>query len=149
MQIPLTLEEQRYASEHYRLITSFLRRKRLDEREFFDVVAFGYLRAVRQYLGKPELVKYRFSTIAFRKMNDCLKAYYRYLSRPKRSAFIVSLDAPIGSEGGLTLTDIVSAPNYDLLDYETERLFLEQAAKLTGHRRRKLQVTIRKERHLK
>jgi len=133
----LTPEEQRYASENFALVDTYLKRKHLDENEFFDVVVFGYLRAVRQYLAKPELLKYRFSTIAFRKMNDCLYAYYRYLSRPRRNACVVSLDAPIGSEGGLSLHDIVAGPDPEMLDFETEQLFLEMASKLS---RRQLHV---------
>jgi len=131
IQIPLTPDEQKYASEHYGLVGAYLSRKKLDESEYFDVVIFGYLRAVRQYLDKPKLMKYKFSTIAWRKMNDCLYEYYRYLKRPKRNAHVVSLDAAVGSNGALTLHDVTAGPDPGMMDFETEQLFLELASKLS------------------
>ena len=130
MIIPLTPEEQQYASEHYGLVNAYLSRKKLDERDYFDVVIFGYLRAVHQYKSKPELAKYKFSTIAWRKMNDSLYAYYRYLRRPKRNADVVSLDAAYG-DGRVTYQDIVAGPDPYMMDFETEQLFIELASELS------------------
>ena len=64
-------------------------------------------------------------------MNDCLYEYYRYLSRPKRNAYVISFDTPIGAEGSMTLQDIVAGPDPGMMDFETEQLFLEMASKLT------------------
>ena len=46
----LTMEQKEYAAEHHNLVYRFLRLNRLDESEFYDVVIFGYLKAVREYL---------------------------------------------------------------------------------------------------
>jgi RNA polymerase sigma-70 factor (ECF subfamily) len=124
IQVALTPAEQQYASENYNLVNTFLLRKHLDENEYFDVVIFGYIRAVQQYLNKPELSKFKFSTIAWRKMNDCLISHYRYMKRAKRSACVVSLEDGI-------LTYQPSAPDYGMLDFETEQILLELASKLS------------------
>lgn len=45
---PLTAEEQKMAEDYYYLVDEFLRRKRLDSNEYFDVVIFGYLQAIQR-----------------------------------------------------------------------------------------------------
>ena len=66
---PLTQEESDFAAAHHNLIGRYLRRARLPEDDFYDVAVFGYLRAVRKYLARPELRQYKFSTIAYRAMS--------------------------------------------------------------------------------
>jgi len=131
IQVPLTYEEQLYAAEQYGLVSAYLKRKHLDESEYFDVIIFGFLRAVHQYQTESELPKYRFSTLAWRKMNDCLHDYYRYLRRHKRCASLVSLDAVEGDSDALMLRDLFAGPDPGTMDFETEKLFIEQASRLT------------------
>ena len=45
----LTDTERLFAEERHALIYKFLNTNGLPEDEFYDVVAFGYLRAVRRY----------------------------------------------------------------------------------------------------
>ena len=59
---PLTAEESAFAAEHHHLLLSYLKKARLDFDEFYDIAVFGYLRAVRKYLARPELRAYQFST---------------------------------------------------------------------------------------
>ena len=68
----LTPEQQKFAEQNHQVVDCFLSRKRLDAEEFYDIVIFGYLLAVQEYLEKPRLSDYAFSTIAWRNMNDCL-----------------------------------------------------------------------------
>lgn len=63
--LPLTEAESEFAAEHHSVIYGYLRKAGLPEDDFYDVVVFGYLRAVRKYLARPELRKYSFSTIAY------------------------------------------------------------------------------------
>ncbi len=142
IQVSLTAAEQEYASEHYGLVNAYLNRKHLDENDFFDVVVFGYLRAVHQYLTDPKLLRFSFSTIAWRKMNDCLCAYRRYLNRSKRNAVTISLDIPRYRSGTLSLSEIVSAPDTGMLDFETEQLMLEMASKLSERQMRVLRMKV-------
>ena len=74
----LTQEQQTFAEQNHKIVDCFLARKRLDAEEFYDVVIFGYLLAVQEYLEKPRLSDYAFSTIAWRNMNDCLINEYAY-----------------------------------------------------------------------
>lgn len=56
-EVPLTKEQQEFAAEHHGLVYKFLNDNHLPEDEFYDVVIFPYLKAVRDYcdngMGKP------------------------------------------------------------------------------------------------
>ena len=88
----LNPEQQQFAEQNHQIVECFLSRKRLDADEFYDVIIFGYLLAVQEYLEKPRLSDYAFSTIAWRNMNDCLINEYTYWNRGKRSAATSPLD---------------------------------------------------------
>lgn len=64
----LTEEQKIFAEQNHMLVERFLWMNHLERAEFYDVVIFGYLEAVQEYLEKPELSKYPFSSIAWRKM---------------------------------------------------------------------------------
>ena len=82
----LTQEQQTFAEQNHHIVDHFLSRKRVDAEEFYDVVIFGYLLAVQEYLEKPRLSDYAFSTIAWRNMNDCLINEYAYRNCGQRAA---------------------------------------------------------------
>lgn len=69
-EVPLTDEQRDYAAEHHALVYKFLKDNHLPMDEFYDVVIFGYLRAVRRYLTEPALRQYKFTTIAMRVGTD-------------------------------------------------------------------------------
>ncbi len=58
------------------MIYSFLHSKSLSIDEFYDIVIFGYLRAIKKYFMNPEIWKYNFSTIVYREMNCELINYF-------------------------------------------------------------------------
>jgi hypothetical protein len=72
LKAPLTQIEADYAAEHHDLIYAFLRKNHYPVDEYYDVVVFGYLRAVRKYLSREELRSYAFSTIAFAAMRSSM-----------------------------------------------------------------------------
>lgn len=83
----LSPQEQEFAENHHDIVAYFLSKNDLDETEFYDVVIFGYLHAVHDYLNKPELSsKYQFSTIAWRQMKHSMVHEFIYRNRPKRNA---------------------------------------------------------------
>ncbi len=82
----LTEEQKIFAEQHHVLVERFLWKNHLERAEFYDVVIFGYLEAVQEYLEKPELSKYPFSSIAWRKMRFCMINEYIYQNCPKRNA---------------------------------------------------------------
>lgn len=88
----LTSKQQLFASEHHNLVYKFLHTKELSIEEYYDVVIFGYLLAVQEYLEKPELSRFSFSTIAWTKMMDCVVNEWIYRGRLKRRAYVESLE---------------------------------------------------------
>ena len=120
--LPLTEAESEFAAEHHSVIYGYLRKAGLPEDDFYDVVVFGYLRAVRKYLARPELRKYSFSTIAYRAMSCDVHHSKEYWMRKKRRALVESLDEELHTRD---LLDPVSAA------YENVLSFQELSGKLT------------------
>lgn len=82
----LTEKERIFATENHKLVLNFLKEKHLND-DFYDIVVFGYLKAVMSYVTNIELQKkYPFVVIAKRKMKDELVEYYINLDRQKRIA---------------------------------------------------------------
>lgn len=82
----LTEEQQIFAEKNHALVECFLRRNHLERSEFYDVVVFGYLGAVQEYLERLELGRYPFSSIAWANMRECMQKEFIYQNRPKRKA---------------------------------------------------------------
>lgn len=83
----LTPEQQQFATKHHGVVERFLSHSQLDEDDFYDVVIFGFLSAVQEYLTSSHLADtYAFSTIAWRKMRDCVSEEFRYRNRAMRNA---------------------------------------------------------------
>ena len=73
----MTEEERQFAAEHHNLVYAFLRREDWDPDEYYDVAAWGFLRAVMRYFKTPQLRKYSFATIAWKAMRRSLSAFHR------------------------------------------------------------------------
>ena len=97
--IPLTEEQAAFAAEHEALIGQYLRIRRLPKDEYYDVVVFGYLRAVRRSLTLPRLQEYSLRTIAFRAMGCDLFNHWRALRTQKRTATVLEYDADRHASG--------------------------------------------------
>ena len=89
---PLTQEQSDFAAEHEDLIGKYLGIRRLPKDEYYDVVVFGYLRAVRRYLTIPALQEHKFSTIAYKAMQCDLGGYFAALRAAKRAAAVLEYD---------------------------------------------------------
>lgn len=66
--IPLNETQRIFADKNHNLVYKFLHEKNLPASEYYDIVIFGYLRAVQRYLTDPNLAGYSFSTVAWRAM---------------------------------------------------------------------------------
>lgn len=78
-------KESTFAAENHELVLKFLKGRRLND-DYYDIVVFGYIKAVIAYVNSQELqLKYPFAQIANRKMKDALINYYIYLDRKKRA----------------------------------------------------------------
>lgn len=87
--IPLTEEQAAFAAEHEELVGKYLNIRYLPKDEYYDVVIFGFLRAVRRYLTTPALLRYKFSTIAYKAMQCDLGSHFLALRAAKRSAVVL------------------------------------------------------------
>ena len=115
---PLTLEQRQFAEDNHNLVYSFLRFKRLSRDEYYDIIIFGYLRAVQKYFERPELRQYTFKTIADYSMKSDLYNYYRKLYRQKRYAYVVSLDNPAFADDNSMIDIAVEDNTADTIAYE-------------------------------
>ncbi|MDO4567141.1 MAG: hypothetical protein Q4B42_07395, partial [Oscillospiraceae bacterium] len=95
--------------------------------EYYDIVVFGFLRAVRRYFEQPALRAYAFSTIAWRAMKSDLFSHYRAQGRRCRT---ISLSALVydNNQEKLTIEGILSARDSLLSELETEWLLNEISA---------------------
>jgi len=129
----LTAEQQSFAAEHHGLVYSFLNEKSLKENDFYDIVVFGYLRAVKRYFAEPRLSQnYAFSTIAWGAMRTSLSNHLRSETRQKRAAITISIDTIISDDNeALPFQEALSVPDPLMLDLETELLMLDLASKVS------------------
>lgn len=124
---PFTKEEQAFAEKNHDLVYAFLNEKNLAESDFYDIVVFGYLEAVQVYCSKSGLHRYKFTTLAWRRMRHILSDYYKYMSSSKRNAQIVSLDEAVergnilGNSDTVVYDDIMHELRVDFLMHELAR----------------------------
>ncbi len=137
-----TKEEQQFAEENHDLVYAFLNEKKLSEDEYYDVVVFGYLRAVQEYCPKPSKYRNVFSTLAWKCMKNSLLDYYKYLASPVRNGTVISFALPFDESEGLRLEDVIS---YDdcLEELKTELLMHELAVHLPEREMRIINMKIR------
>ena len=131
---PLTPEQRELAARHHQTIYSYLRGKRLDASEWYDVAVFGYLRAVRLYTERPELQRYSFTTIAGKTMSSEIDKERR---KARRRIQPLSLDAEL-NEDGLTLYEVVAAQYMPLLEVLTEQQLAVLTMKAQGYTYREI-----------
>lgn len=101
----LNSKERKFAEENHGLIYSFLNYYRLSEAKHYDICAIAYLQAVKDWHRKPGLRdKYKFSTIAFKKMESAkIKKYHA--DRLRDSYILFSLN-DLNAEGNEYLGQI-------------------------------------------
>ena len=121
---PLTTEEQDFVEENHNLIYYWLNRNKLGIDEWYDIVVFGYLDAVREWFCRPDLRdKWKFSTIANMCMQRSVVQEHKRRLTKKRAAVVVSLEELIYTEQKATQEDILSPA---LLMTDLERLLTNQ-----------------------
>ena len=127
----LTHEQQEFAAENHDLVFSFLNANHLDDNDYYDIVVFGFLAAVKNYLSQARLRKYKFSTIAFRNMKSSLSNFQKEQEQQKRKAVTVSLEYRVaGDDSSLLFRDVTPGIDSLLGDFTTEMLLHEIAARV-------------------
>ena len=134
----LNSSERKFAEENHGLIYSFLNYYSLPEAEYYDLCAIAYLRAVKDWHSKPELrEKYRFSTIAFKKMLSAkIKKYHADRIRDAYIAFSLN---DLNAEGNEYLGQLPD-PHDALREFESEQsaeAFLKDIMPALTERQRK------------
>ena len=107
---------QELARQNIQTVAGFLGHHRLTD-DWYDTVIFRYLLTVQNWLDRPELHRYAFSTIAWRAMSSAVSNERRKQGRRIRA---VSLDAPVPGADGITLGDTVTADNRYYIPYQME-----------------------------
>jgi RNA polymerase sigma factor (sigma-70 family) len=121
----LNSAQRRFAEENHNLIYAFLKKKKLPEDDYYDVVAFGFLRAVQNYLCREELRKYDFREIAFHNMKADLQNYLKKQSKRMRNTVTISFDSVIYDDERLTIAEIIPHPAQTLEKVEASILWDE------------------------
>lgn len=138
----LTEAQRQFAEEHHALISQFLIDRRLDVHEYYDIAAFGYLRAVQRYLTQPALSQYRFSTVAWRAMAQSISLFFRTEKRHRESCARFA-DAQTHQEdrlwrrleAGLILHDlarVATKEQYALVELRLRGYSVSEAARARG-----------------
>lgn len=139
-EIALTPEQREFAEQNHGLLYSFLNKKHLSQDEYYDIVVFGYLRAVKEYLEKPNLNKYTFAIVAWVKMQSALSDFYKSQSRGMRQGHVISMDA-VGDKN-LTLSDVLAGPDPLMQDFETELMLHELAGRVSRQQMRVIRMKV-------
>lgn len=122
------------------MIFSFLNEQGWDDREYYDIAAFGYLSAVRRYLTRPELRRYAFSTIAWKSMRRSIHSFHSAETRRKeaeqRYLTASPMEDPMGRlEARLLLHDLASVanrPQYELAALRLQGYSIAETARQCG-----------------
>nr|WP_319488585.1 hypothetical protein [uncultured Caproiciproducens sp.] len=88
---PLTPSERDFAEKNHNLIYAYLIHKKLPKEDWYDIAAYGYILAVKEWHRHPE---YSFGSVAFYYMNGQVSHEYDGRNRQKRSASIISINSP-------------------------------------------------------
>lgn len=123
----MTDEQRKLAEEYHDLVYDFLKKNHLPIDQYYDIVIFGYLCAVQEYCENLALQRYKFTTIAWKKMQRELSSYHSYIGSQKRSYITVSFQDRVSNDSSLCWEDILCAKD-DILDQLQAELILHELA---------------------
>ena len=81
----LSDSERMAAEKYYYLLSFYIRKKRLNEKEWRSELHIPYLQGIQVYFANAELQKYSIKTIIWRTMDNYRIAWYRKQKRKKRN----------------------------------------------------------------
>lgn len=121
-EVKLNERQRLFAEEHHRILTDFLKYKNLPMDEFYDVVVFGFLKAVQLYDKRRDLKQFSFRTIAKNQMYWCLCDHFRKLKKSNDVIGALSLDYPVSQYPNMTLGDTIADETVNICDEVCEKL---------------------------
>ena len=138
----MTERQRQFAAENHNLIYRFLHEKGWKVSEYYDIAAFGYLRAVRRYLTEPGLSIYAFSSIAWQAMAQSIASFLRAEARRKeaerryiRETAAAAPDPFVELEAQLLLHDLAavsSKEQYELAELRLQGYTIAEIARAQG-----------------
>lgn len=132
---PLTYEEQLFAAEHHDVVYKYLRKRRLDPDEYYDVVIFRFLRSVKRWFSEPHLHEHNFEIVAYYAMRSEIGHYQHRKNQQAKRGNVLSLDAVLSGTENLTLGDAIADPYDFYLQLEYRETITEQLRRLSPQRR--------------
>lgn len=127
--IPLTERERSFAERNHYLVLNFLDRNELEMDEYYDVLIFRYLRAVKQYLSAQQLTD--FATQANKALGLALRDCLKKQAQLERFEQPVSFESRVSEH--YTLSDVIADRATDLADEVIDALASERLlSRLTG-----------------
>lgn len=112
----LTEEQRGFAADNHEVLMKFLEDKKLPFDEFYDVVVFGYLYAVKLYDESDEQNKSEFEFVAREHMQNELNSYYAKQREQNQNVRVLSLDYTVSFKDGLTAGDVIADSNVNVSD---------------------------------
>lgn len=99
---PLTAEEREYAAEHHGLIFRYMKNMKLDPEEWYDLLIIDYLQSVKRFFSNPQLQKYGFVPVLFRRLDAARQAHFKAVNAQKRmpEGGLYSLDYVVEESNG-------------------------------------------------
>lgn len=104
---PLTPKEAQFATDNINIVWRYLDSQGLNRAEWFDVVIFRYMLAVKRWFALPDLHQYKFVTVAYKAMRS---AVGNERAKRAREPQTVSLFDVIPGTDNLCYMDTIPAP---------------------------------------
>ena len=118
----LTERQRLFATEHHNVLEEFLRTRGLDYDDYYDVVVFKFLKAVKQYDEIERLRKQTFEDIAVSLMQMAVDNHRRALKAERENVFVLSLDYMPKNREGLLFSERIADETTDIWDIVCDRL---------------------------
>ena len=118
----LNERQREFAERNHKVLEDFLKYRGLPQDEFYDVVVFRFLRAVKQYDERDDLKQYSFRTIANNHMRSALGGHFKKLRKQREKMQVLSLDCPISPNSNFTLSDIIADEKVDICEEVCQKL---------------------------
>ena len=118
----LTNEQQKLVSDNYGLIYKYIIDNNIDEEEYYDILCIGICKAAKAFNKN----KGRFSTLAFRCMENEINSYKR--KQIKQSvipeSLIVSYDSTIKTIDGcdMRISDFIADDSFDITMFDNSSM---------------------------
>ena len=121
----LTERQRLFATEHHNVLENFLQSRGLDFDDYYDVVVFKFLKAVKQYDECERLQRQAFADIAASFMQMAVDNHRRALKEQRENVFVLSLDYEPKNREGLMFSDRIADTRTDIWDAICDRLDAE------------------------